>query len=93
MKITSNGFSKDTKLVTKDQINSLIKLTEKHIDDAFNNILDAKFDINPKRIDDTLVSCQYCKYRDVCFRKEENITDLEKQENLDFLGGDSNGLY
>ena len=93
MKITSNGFSKDTKLVTKDQINSLIKLTEKHIDDAFNNILDAKFDINPKRIDDTLISCQYCKYRDVCFRKEENITDLEKQENLDFLGGDSNGLY
>ena len=42
---------------------------------------------------DKIISCEFCKYRDVCFRKEENITDIEKKEDLSFLeGGDTNEL-
>ena len=94
MKKNQDGsFSSNTKLVSKNQIDGLIKLTEKHIDNAFKDILDAKFDIKPKRIGDDLVSCTFCKYRDVCFRKEENIENLDVQEDLSFLeGGDINGM-
>ena len=94
MKKNQDGsFSSNTKLVSKNQIDGLIKLTEKHIDNAFKDILDAKFDIKPKRIGETLVSCTFCKYRDVCFRKEENIENLDVQEDLSFLeGGDINGM-
>ena len=94
MKKNNGGsFSSSTKLVTDKQVDGLIKLTEKHIDNAFSEILEGNFDIKPKRIDGDLVSCTFCKYRDVCFRKEENITDLESYEDLSFLeGGDINGL-
>ena len=94
MKKNQDGsFSSNSKLVSKNQIDGLIKLTEKHIDNAFKDILDAKFDIKPKRIGETLVSCTFCKYRDVCFRKEENIENLDVQEDLSFLeGGDINGM-
>ena len=87
MKMTQNGLSSSAKTVTKDQIDKLISLTERHIDNAFVNVLEGNFDINPKRINNELVSCKYCKYRDVCFRKEENIIDLEEHDDLDFLGG------
>ena len=87
------SFSSNSKLVSKKQINGLISLTEKHIDNAFKEILDGNFDIKPKRIGDNLVSCTYCKYRDVCFRKEENIVNLDNNEDLNFLeGGDINGM-
>jgi ATP-dependent helicase/DNAse subunit B len=94
MKKNNDGsFSSNAKLVTDKQVDGLIKLTEKHIDNAFSEILEGNFDIKPKRIDGDLVSCTFCKYRDVCFRKEENITDLEGYEDLSFLeGGDINGL-
>ncbi len=94
MKKNNDGsMSSNTKLVSKEQVDGLIKLTEKHIDNAFKEILDAKFDIKPKRMGDKIISCEFCKYRDVCFRKEENITDIEKKEDLSFLeGGDTNEL-
>lgn len=95
MKKNNDGsFSSNAKLVTDKQVDGLIKLTEKHIDNAFKEILEGNFDIKPKRIDGDLVSCAFCKYRDVCFRKEENITDLDSYEDLSFLeGGDINGIY
>ena len=54
------------------------------------NILDGKFDINPKMIGKDIVGCEFCSYRDICFKKEEDYQELEKHKNLDFLGGDDN---
>ena len=87
MKKNNNGFYNYAKLVSKEEIEKLISLTEKHIDYAFDKILDGDFVINPKRLDNDLVSCKYCKYRDVCFRKEEDIIPLKEHKNLDFLKG------
>ena len=87
MKMSSNGFSAYTKLITDEEIDKLISLTEKHIDNAFTKVLEGDFSINPKRIENDLVSCKFCKYKDVCFRREENITNLKEHKNLDFLKG------
>ncbi len=78
MKITSNGFSNYAKTINKEQIEKLIELVDKKIEEARVNIVNCNFEINPKRIDNTLVGCEYCKYKDICFMKEEDIIDLKK---------------
>jgi hypothetical protein len=87
---TSNGFKAYSKLLTKDQMDNLYKLVDKKIDEARDNILDANFEIDPKRIGFNNVSCEYCKYKDICFMNENNIKVLDEIKDLDFLGGDNN---
>ena len=87
---TSNGFRSYSKLLTKEQMDNLYKLVDKKIDEARDDILEANFEINPKRIGFDNVSCLYCKYKDICYMNENNIKPLEEVKDLDFLGGDNN---
>ena len=48
-------------------------------------LYNVNFDINPKRINGELVGCQFCNFKDVCFRKEEDIVDLEYTKLEDIL--------
>ena len=48
------------------------------------------FDINPKKIGNDNLGCEFCKFKDICFRTEKNIVDLKEYKNLEFLGGDDN---
>lgn len=87
---TSNGFRSYSKLLTKEQMDNLYKLVDKKIDEARDDILEANFEIDPKRIGFDNVSCLYCKYKDICYMNENNIKVLEEVKDLDFLGGDNN---
>ena len=69
----------------KEKINKLIEIVKDNIDNAFDNILNAKFDINPKRVGKDNIGCSFCKYSDICFMKEEDVVSLEEHNNLDFL--------
>lgn len=90
MKMTSNGFSTYSKLLNEDEINNLIKLVDKKIDSAIKNIVSADFDINPKQLDNELIGCEFCKFKDICFMNNKNIVNLNKYKDLDFLRGDVN---
>ena len=87
---TSNGFRSYSKLLTKEQMDNLYKLVDKKIDEARDDILEANFEIDPKRIGFDNVSCLYCKYKDICYMNENNIKPLDEVKDLDFLGGDNN---
>lgn len=87
---TSNGFRSYSKLLTKEQMDNLYKLVDKKIDEARDDILEANFEIDPKRIGFDNVSCLYCKYKDICYMNENNIKVLDEVKDLDFLGGDNN---
>lgn len=87
---TQNGFSAYSKLLTEEQMNSLYNLVDKKIDEARDSIIDADFDINPKRISDKNMSCSFCKFKDICYMNENNIVNLKEIKDLDFLGGDNN---
>lgn len=87
---TQNGFSSYSKLLTEEQMNSLYNLVDKKIDEARDSIIDADFDINPKRISDKNMSCGFCKFKDICYMNENNIVNLKEIKDLDFLGGDNN---
>jgi ATP-dependent helicase/DNAse subunit B len=90
MKLTKNGFSAYSKLLNSKQINNLIKLVDNKIFEASTNILDGKFDINPKRIGGVNISCEYCKFKNMCYMRERDIITLNEYKNLDFLGGEDN---
>ena len=90
LKIKSDGnFSSYSKVLNNNQIDEIINMTEKIIDKDIKNILDSKFDINPKKIGFSEdVSCNYCKFKDICFMSHKDIVNLKKFEDLSFLGGE-----
>lgn len=80
LKITSKGFSAYSKVINNEQINELITLTKTKIDECFKEIRNLNFDINPKSIDNINVSCKYCPYKDICYRKDNDIITIESGE-------------
>lgn len=90
MKVKSSGdFYSSSKVLSDDDIYNILKYTDKVINETSDSILDCKFDINPKVIDRSK-SCDKCNYKDVCFVNNKNYIYLDKVDNLDFLGGDTN---
>jgi ATP-dependent helicase/DNAse subunit B len=93
MKISSKGFYQYAKTLSEEEMHNLVNLVDKKIDEAINNIENAKFDINPKHLstDKEITGCKYCSYKDICFRKNEDIKELNKYKDLSFLkSGDNN---
>ena len=89
MKTKANGeFSLYSKVLNDEEIDKIIELTEKNIDDAIDKILNGEFAINPKKIGyEKDVGCMYCKFKYICNRKEEDYRILEDIKTLDFLRG------
>lgn len=92
MKMTANGFSRYAKLLSYEDVLNIIDYTDMKINETIDNIIDARFDINPKIIGDDDVGCSNCKFRDLCYKKEEDYVRLEKLTNFNYIGGDCNGL-
>ena len=85
LKASNNGFYAYSKILSDKEIDKLYKLVEEKVKEACKILLDADFRINPKSVDGKLLGCDYCKYKDICFRKNEDIVDLEKLNYKDFL--------
>ena len=85
MKITSKGFAHYTKVISNDAINKMINIVEIKINEAFNSIINGKFNINPKIIKGENLGCKYCKYNDLCFKTGRDYVYLEGYEDLSFL--------
>lgn len=88
MKYTDKGFGTYSKVIDDDTLYNLVKYTKKIIDTKTEDILQAKFDINPKIYGKDNVSCELCNFKDICFMKDKDVKYLEKQDDLSFLGGD-----
>ncbi len=90
MKTTSNGLSSNAKVISSEQIDMLNNIIDKNIKEAADNILNAKFDINPKEINGKNYGCEYCSYKDICFMKNDDIVSLQKPNS--FFGGEEDGM-
>lgn len=80
MKTSSNGFYAYSKVLSEDKIDSLVDDTDNLINKAVDSILEADFTIDPKVIDGENVSCKYCEYRDICYRREKDIVYINKND-------------
>ena len=90
MKLSSKGFYSYAKVIEDEKISLLINLVNRKIDEAIDDILACRFDINPKRIGSTLTGCSFCKYKDLCYMREEDIVNLKEYNDFAFLGGEDN---
>ena len=92
MKTKNDGdFYSYAKVLNKEQMDKIVKIVEEKINEAIVNILDGNFAINPKKIGYSKdIGCKFCKFKDICFKKEEDYVIYDEIEDLSFLGGDEN---
>lgn len=91
LKLKKDGeFSSYSKVLDNEEINTLIDVTDKKINEAISSICNADFSINPKVDSDKNIGCKYCQYKDICFFEKKNEVRIVPDKNLSFLGGDQN---
>ena len=84
LKIKKDGeISANSKVLDNEQMDALVDKVDTIIDEVFKHILNHEFLVNPKVIDGKNISCTYCKFRDLCFKRKENEV---------VLGGESDEL-
>ena len=83
--LKDGSFSKHSKVLTNEDIQKIIKNTNIIIKDVINKIKNNKFDINPKIIDNKNISCEYCKFKDICFKtkEDEQLIEVSDGDNYD----------
>ena len=81
---TDGSFSSNSlkHMLNDNQINEIINITKDKINETINNILDSKFDINPK-YDKGNIGCEFCKYKDLCFMKEYDFVKISSNNDFD----------
>ncbi|MCI8346920.1 MAG: hypothetical protein HFJ12_03105 [Bacilli bacterium] len=85
IKINKDGsFSKNSKIISDEEVYDMLKYTEKMIQKGVDHILKGDFQINPKIIDKEK-ACEYCKFKDLCFVNPKDYIYLDKMDNLEFL--------
>lgn len=78
IKVNNDGsFSKNSlkRMLDDTKIDELIQKTESKIQDTIKDVLDSKFDINPK-YDDGNIGCEFCQFRDLCYRTESDFVKI-----------------
>lgn len=90
LKIKNDGnFSANSKVLDDEEIEKIIELTEKNIVENADKILNANFSINPKKIGFTKdLGCEFCRFKDICYKQDKDYVILEDIKDLDFLRGD-----
>ena len=85
MKTNKDGsFSRYAKVLSNDDFDKIIDKTKEEINKAFENIKNNKFEINPKVIDNKNIACEFCKFKDICFKTKEDEVKIIAKE----FGGD-----
>lgn len=82
-KTKEGNFYAYSKVLTEEFLNKLDLLVSNKIKEASNDILNSKFTINPKIINNKNISCNYCKFSDICYHsgKDNVYIDSEADEN------------
>ncbi|MCI2111527.1 MAG: PD-(D/E)XK nuclease family protein [Bacilli bacterium] len=63
-----------------EELNAFGLEAKKRLLDSDAKIRRSEFQIAPKKVEGEVDACEYCPYRDVCFRKEEDYVRLKKPE-------------
>ena len=82
------GFGAYSKIIDGDTLYNLVHYTKKHISDRVDEILSGDFEIDPKVYALNNVSCEFCKFNDICFMRKSQLKYLDKVDDLSFLGGE-----
>ncbi|MBQ6654167.1 MAG: PD-(D/E)XK nuclease family protein [Erysipelotrichaceae bacterium] len=83
LRIKKDGeFYADSKVLTEEEMKVLIALTRQKIEEARKAIGSGAFSINPKVYGGKNVSCRYCDYGDICYRRFDDNVYLDNQQYI-----------
>ena len=83
MSTTKSGeFSHYAKVISEEEIDKLIEIISNNIDKATDDIINAKFDINPKVIGKENKGCNYCMFYDICYRSAKDLVKLKEVDDI-----------
>jgi ATP-dependent helicase/DNAse subunit B len=74
------NFGRYSKLISNEEIDSLSILVEEKIKELMNNIIEGKFDINPKKIEKKLDTCNFCEYKNICYKSLKDYIYLSSEK-------------
>lgn len=81
MKLNKDGsFSRYAKVLTNEDIAKIIDITKEVISKTINNIKTNQFNINPKKIADKKIGCEYCSFKDICFVKHKDYQIINEKD-------------
>lgn len=78
------SFYSTAKILSSKEMEDLTEVVEKQINKCIDDILIGNFTINPKVLKGDNIACEYCKFKDICFK-------TKKDEVI--LGGEEDELY
>lgn len=82
LRTSSKGFYYYSKVINDEEIDILYNVVDSKIKEASKDILDSKFDINPKEMNNENIGCSFCKYKDICFMKPKDTVTLKEIKNI-----------
>lgn len=82
LRTSSKGFYYYSKMINDEEIDILYNVVDSKIKEASKDILDSKFDINPKEMNNENIGCSFCKYKDICFMKSKDTVTLKEIKNI-----------
>ena len=82
LRTSSKGFYYYSKMINDEEIDILYSVVDSKIKEASKDILDSKFDINPKEMNNENIGCSFCKYKDICFMKPKDTVTLKEIKNI-----------
>jgi ATP-dependent helicase/nuclease subunit B len=88
IKLTKSGefhsYSKN-RVISDEEFEGLLNVGRNKIDEAINDIIKGKFDINPKKLG-SIDSCRFCPYQDICYKENRDYQELKEYKGFSFLG-------
>lgn len=86
------NFYSSAKVLNNEEMEELTENVEMQIKKCIDNILDGNFIINPKVLKGKNRSCEYCNFKDICFKtkKDEVILGGEEDELYSGTNGSDN---
>ena len=70
-------FSKKSVLYEEDELNEIVDKTISIYLEAFDNLRNNNFDINPKNKD----TCKYCSYKHICYVNDSQFRERKEKNN------------
>lgn len=87
MKVKADGeFSANAKVMSQEEMLKYVNLVDAKIKEAFTQILNANFEINPLEVIENgkknIIGCKYCDFKDICY-KDYSKEDIRHENEMD----------
>ena len=84
MRVKKDGeLSSKSNTLSQEEIENYINIVDDNINKAVKEIISGNFPINPKIVNNSNESCNFCKFRDICYLSEQNKVYLNTKEGED----------